>query len=101
MDEALFHIYARFWEIPFVRRRKPDTQNGEARNPGLNTRLARRANHPPKISFWAELRYAARVRDAHDSEAMLAAVMNCRICDPCSIVCPTAPVMIQACGWPL
>ena len=26
--------------------------------------------------------------------------MNCRICDACSVVCATAPVMIQACGWP-
>jgi len=29
-----------------------------------------------------------------------ASVMNCRICDACSVVCPTMPVMIQACGWP-
>lgn len=36
--------------------------------------------------------------DQHYVEAMLAAVMNCLIYAACSIVCPTALVMIQACG---
>jgi hypothetical protein len=39
--------------------------------------------------------------DPHSSEALRVAVMNCLICVACSIVCPMAPVMIQACGSPL
>ena len=36
--------------------------------------------------------------EMRESEAMLAAVMNYLLCAACSIVCPTALVMIQACG---
>ena len=60
---------------------------------------ARHANHTPNTMFLGRrpLRSACP-GDPHSSEAMLAAVMNCLICAACSIVCPTASVMIQACG---
>ena len=60
---------------------------------------ARHANHTPNNMFLGRLPLrSACPGDPHYSEAMLAAVMNCLICAACSIVCPTAPVMIQACG---
>ena len=41
-----------------------------------------------------EFQSDCHVRPCHS----FAAVMNCLICAACSIVCPTAPIMIQACG---
>ena len=60
---------------------------------------ARHANHTPNTMFLGSLPLrSAYPGDPHSFEAMFAAVMNCLICAACSIVCPTAPVMIQACG---
>ncbi len=60
---------------------------------------ARHANHTPNTMFLGSLPLrSAYPGDPHSSEAMLAAVMNCLICAACWIVCPTALVMIQACG---
>ena len=68
-------------------------------NWALTRPLARHANHTPNTMFLGRLPLrSAYPGDPHSSEAMLAAVMNCLICAACSIVCPMAPVMIQACG---
>src|SRR5881296_2791579 len=56
---------------------------------------ARHANHTPNNMFLGRLPLRSACPGNPHS---FAAVMNCLICAACSIVCPTAPVMIQACG---
>jgi len=59
----------------------------------LKTGLAVAVERAFRSALSAKPAYGASVTAA-------ASVMNCRICDACSVVCPTMPVMIQACGWP-
>jgi formate hydrogenlyase subunit 6/NADH:ubiquinone oxidoreductase subunit I len=72
-------------------RAKVELRGPVKKSPRFGQRVHRRITN-------GELKMTDAQYTPYDADALRAPVMNCLICAACSIVCPTALVMIQACG---